>query len=190
MRSTIRAFGLCLMMLGAIGCSSVTSTHPLGEPVEARKAKRLEGVWLTAEGDPCQIRHLDENKLQVCWIAWEEKRFKLVEFPAVVTVDDGQQYLNVLAKENEEDEVKYTFFRLKNEDESLMLLNLPNADAFEKAVNDGELMGTVEKKRNSKSVTVTSSKQQFDTFVHPDRVAEQFEIDPSLVLRRVKSFAD
>ena len=190
MRSTTTALIVCPLMVAVLGCSSVVSTHPLGEPVTADEAKKLEGVWLTSEGDPCQLRHLDKNELRVCWVDWEEKQFKLVELPVFMTDDDGQQYLNVFAKEDDEAEGRYIFFRLMNEEKNLMLLNLANADAFEKAVKEGTLAGTIKKKRHSTDVTLTATKEEFDDFVHPDRVAEQFEIDPSLVLRRVKSFDD
>ncbi len=190
MRSTTKAFVSCLLLLGVVGCSSVVSIHPLGEPVSANRAKRLEGVWLTSEGDPCHLRHLDKNELRLGWVQWEEKKFKMAELSVFVTTDDGQQYLNVFAKEVEQDEGHYSIFRLVNDDKNLMVLTLPNVDVFEKAVNDGELAGKVEKKRNTKHVTLNSSKQEIDDFVHPDQVAQQFEIDPSLILRRIKFFHD
>ena len=170
------------------GCSSVTSTAQLGEPVAAEDAKKLEGVWLTSDGEPMWVRHVQENELRVAGIEWHESKFRLAEFVAFITEDEDRQYVNVVDTDEQGEKPTYCFLRIARQDEEYLLLSLPHAESFAKAVEEGKLSGNVTKKDNRLTVRLNSPAEKLREFVTPSKVAEQFDFDSSEVFRRVRRF--
>jgi hypothetical protein len=68
-----------------------------------------------------------------------------------------------------------------------MIILTPRVEAFEKAVKDGKLKGTVKRGKHSTTVNVTSSKKEVDDFIDASRLAEQFEVETPVVFKRLKS---
>lgn len=171
------------------GCSSVSSTKQLGQPVTDVEAKQLEGIWLIPDEQPIHIRHVAGNELRMAGIEWKDGSFELVEMTLHVTRDNDVLYVNLThGKSNEP--TTYSFLRLSTIESELLLAQGPNVTTFEQAVADGKINGTIERKQHETNVALDPDGKQLDEFVSPSRAAEQFNFEEPLVLRRIKRFKD
>lgn len=177
-----------ILPLVLAGCSTLNSTVQLGEPVDAEEAIQLEGVWLNSDGDAVYVRHLKDNALQVAGIEWHESEFQLSKFTAFITEDEDRRYVNLLNTKEEGRKPTFCILRLESAGDEYVLLSLPNAHAFAKAIEERVLSGKVTKKDGSLDVHLDPSAEKLSEFVTAAKVAELFDLEAPEVLRRVRRF--
>lgn len=180
----------CLSMIALVGCSTVSSTAPLGDPASADDAKKLEGVWLTGAGEPVWVRYVKDNELRVAGLDWRDSKYKLSEFTIFVTQDDDKTFVNATGDESSPEPQSIIFARVSAfEGESLVLFG-PRADAFANAIKAGTLPGKITHDNNREQVHLEATTEQLSEFVAPEKTGEQFNIDAGVVLHRVRRFED
>ena len=185
-RTLLAAVALLLL---STGCSSVSSTKQLGQPVTDVEAKQLEGIWLMPDEEPIHIRHVADNELRMAGIEWKDGSFELGEMTVHVTRDSDVLYVNLTHNQSNELPT-FSFLRLSVVENELLLVQGPNVPSFEQAVAGGKIKGTIEKKQHGTKVVLDPEGEQLDDFVLPSRAAEQFNFEEPLVLRRIKRFKD
>ena len=189
----MRARCVLLFLLTAFlcGCSSVSSKAPLGNPALPEDAKKLAGVWLTPDGDPFVVRHIEGNELRVASVGWDkaESRFKLEEAKAFVTQDDDRNFINLVNPDSEE-ATEYAFMRVADLTDRSLVVILPRVDGFAKAVEDGVLPGSIKQQQNRKTVRLEATTDQLNAFVDPAKAGEQFDVESVLALQRVRNAPD
>jgi hypothetical protein len=180
---------LWVFFTSTVGCSNVTSTQRLGDAVGPEKAKDFEGVWLATDNSPFHVRHVKNNELRIGSLNWKDGRYVAGEITGFVTSDDGQEYINLLDSEHQASGNEYVFVQVVKNNTNHILLYWPQVSAFEKAVNNGRLAGDVVRKENSGvEVVLKSDTRQLNAYIHPDEKANQFGVEPSVLLRCIKKF--
>ncbi|WP_197529112.1 hypothetical protein [Aeoliella mucimassa] len=171
------------------GCSSLTTTQPLGKPASALDTRKLAGIWLTPENEPMFVHHVVDNRLRVAGVDWDDDEPQLRKMEVLVTTDDDRMYFNVLPPQPEEESDapdEYTIYRVTPSEGDMLVLRILNIETFAKAVENGQLSGTVDRNENNVHVKLTPKESELDDFVSPDKAAEQFILDGAIVLRRLK----
>jgi hypothetical protein len=178
---------LLLACLSVIGCNTVSSQFPLGEPAAVEDAKKLEGVWLSEDGDPLMVRHIKDNELRMGSLAWneEESKFELEEAELLVTMDEERPYVNFKGLGAQE-EKEYGFARVAVLESESIVLFFPKSDTWIQAVENKTLAGTVERGENATTAHLTATSEQLGEFLDPEKTSEQFEIDAAISLHRVQ----
>jgi hypothetical protein len=174
------------------GCSTVSSKVPLGDPALAEDAKKLAGIWMTPDGDPFWVRHIDGNEVRIATVEWNkaESRFELEEAKALLTQDDDRQFINLAELHPAEESPGYNFARVTGLDDRSIVLIFPRVDAFAKAVEEGVLKGAIKQQPSGKTVQLESTTEQLNSFVDPDKVGEQFDAESAFPLQRVQEARD
>jgi len=180
------------------GCSTVSSKSPLGDPTSADDAKKLAGIWMTLDGDPIYVQYIDGNELRVANVGWNkaESRFELEEARAFLTQDEDRQYLNLAESSSAESasveadaaakSINYSFVRLNEMSDRSIVMMFTNVDAFEKAVKDKVLGGTIEQSQSGTSIKLDVTTEQLNKFVDPAKVGEQFDPETAFPLMRIQ----
>jgi hypothetical protein len=179
---------LLLMTALLCGCSTVSSKVQVGNPAFAEDAQKLAGIWMTPDGDPFHVRHIKDNELRVASVEWNKKesRFELEEVTAFLTEDDDRRFINLIDPDSNEKSPTFMFMRVTDLTDTSLVVILPRVDTFEKAVEDGVLLGEVEEKQNSKEVHLEATKDQLNAFVDPAKLGDQFNAESALALHRVQ----
>jgi hypothetical protein len=174
------------------GCSTVSSKAPVGNPALVDDAKKLAGIWMTADGAPFWVQHIDGNEVRVASLDWnkDESRFELEEARAFLTQDDDRQFINLAELDADEESPGYSFARVTGFDERSIVLIFPRVDAFAKAVEDGVLKGVIKQQPSGKTVQLEATTEQLNSFVDPDKVGEQFDVESVFPLQRVQEAQD
>ena len=179
-----------LSIMIVVGCGSVNVNHPIGEPLaedNSETSELFDGTWTNDDGEAIQLKYLDGGKLRIASLDWddESQTFTKNEWTVLLTTHRSASFFNFT--DEEENDGKYQFVRYVFASKQTMIILTPRVEAFEKAVKDGKLKGRVKRGKHSTTVNVTSSKKQVDDFIDPSRLAEQFEVETPVVLKRLKS---
>jgi hypothetical protein len=187
-----RCWPLLLIAVLIGGCSTVSSKAPVGDPALADDAKKLAGIWMTADGDPFFVQHIDGNEVRIATVEWNkaESRFELEEAKAFLTQDDDRQFINLADLDADEESPGDSFARVTGLDDRSIVLLFPRVDAFAKAVEEGVLKGAIKQQPNGKTVQLESTTEQLNSFVDPDKVGEQFDAESAFPLQRVQEARD
>jgi hypothetical protein len=187
-----RCWPLLLIAVLIGGCSTVSSKAPVGDPALADDAKKLAGIWMTADGAPFWVQHIDGNEVRIASVDWnkDESRFELEEARAFLTQDDDRQFINLADLDADEESPGYSFARVTGLDDRSIVLLFPRVDAFAKAVEEGVLKGAIKQQPNGKTVQLESTTEQLNSFVDPDKVGEQFDAESAFPLQRVQEARD
>jgi uncharacterized protein YceK len=190
MRSRCWLLLLVTALIG--GCSTVSSKAPVGNPASADDAKKLAGIWMTADGAPFWVQHLDGNEVRVASLDWnkDESRFELEEARAFLTLDDERHFINLAELDADEESPGYSFARVTGFDERSIVLLFPRVDAFTKAVEEGVLQGAIKQQPSGRTVELTATTEQLNSFVDPDKVGELFDAELAFPLHRVREAQD
>lgn len=184
------------LLLGA--CSSVTTTHLIGEPIDEEQGARFEGAW--TGGESLFLAHyLGDGKLQIATTKWNEseKKFKIDQEILFIRKVGEAMFLQI--PEDREGganaPARYSLARLLLTENGEMIYLAADARQFGKAVDAGALTGeakglhgesTVEGfASDSQDVHLTGTKEQIDAYLTPEHVAVLFTLDEGGVLRRL-----
>jgi hypothetical protein len=177
-----------LVLLCLTGCNVVTSSEILGTPSSGQEINTMEmdGVWLL-EDSPVSVKRINESELRVAGIEWKDDHFQLSESTVVLTTDQDVPYVNVLNPESPHEKPEYLFCRVLSVKDEEIILIPPKCSTFESAVKEKLLAGKVEKQEYSTLVHLTPTKEELDSFVDPEKVADQFDITKPIVFRKLSS---
>jgi hypothetical protein len=189
MKRSVRFMMAAVLLAVAAGCSNVKSTQMLGTPLSDEKASEFEGVWSLNDVLPVYVGHRGGGDVQLAFVQWDDEAFKLVEFTGTLTSDDDVTYLNVESKVQTEGEpTMYQFVRVKAAGEDRVFVHPANDEGFATAVNDGQLSGSVAKKKLATEVRIDATADELAEFVHPEKAGQQFNLEASAYLHRLTQF--
>lgn len=192
----IQRAGILAAAMALIGCSSVTARHPVGQPLDAKSKVDLSGAWRVGDGSGSSIwvvKQLPGGVLRLAMPQWKEDKFQLVRLKGLITVDDGAYYVNLLPPQppdSTKPKPRYGFARLiirsNHDDHGRYLLLVPaNVSYFEAEVKSGRLAGHVQKSDSATTVELDADQHALNALIQPDLIAKQFQLDHTLVLKRV-----
>ena len=142
--------GLCVLFMA--GCSSVTMKEPFPESqLTEEEQGLLEGVWRIEGG----IVHIALTSNGIPWLAmveWEDDDFQMEKFRMHFTKHDGALYVSI-PSEADGKEGGYLFAEFK-QDGNQAFAWIPDEDFFAELVKNGQLKGTVEESKHSKSIAL------------------------------------
>jgi|GEM_PF-4794064 len=176
-----------ILFCSMFGCSSVDSVHPLGDVPTAEVLKKIniEGTWLM-DDQAIQIKQLEAGKLKIAGMEWKEDHFEVNELDGQLRVDDELHYLNLIIKDEKTGKQSFAFLRLLKVDDEYLVFCAADAHEFEKAIAAGDLEGTVKQEHRTINVTLTSTTEQINAYVTPERANTLFSVDEPGVLRRLR----
>ena len=166
------------------GCSSVTTSHPIGEPIGPDSKLDLTGVWQLGD-NAIYVMQLDDGKLRGALPKWKDDTFQLEKHELLLTEHEGAHYLHGIQPNDDEGRTRYTFSRLIAQGEDTLVLLPVNVAHFERAVASGDLAGAVDEGEHATTVHLSVSADAINAYITPDRAAEQFKLDNPLVLKRI-----
>jgi hypothetical protein len=177
----VLAIGFALM---SIGCSSVTTVHPLPWKTEPADQDRFEGTWLVGD-DSFQIRFADSGVARFAGLDWEDDQFRLEQGEMIICRGEHLGFLSVRTQEDGEWMDHYYLVQFKFTDPGELLLWLPEADAFADAIARNRVEGAVDGDGAGTDITITSPPEALlDLIDDPDDL-ELFDYKSPLILRRV-----
>ena len=185
MRTALHTLAVVLAAFVLGGCTSVTITQPLGTPLPAEEHDAFEGSWQLGSA-VIHAKAAQGPELKLAMVQWEDgKGWKLVETTAVLTEHDGSRFLNVRDAEAPKESPRYFFLRYVAPEDDTRVLYGPNVETFAAAVEGGRLKGKVEEGENTKHVRLSSRAEELQAFIGREKLADQFDIDSPMLLRRV-----
>ena len=98
-----------------------------------------------------------------------------------------------------EEETEYQFVRYTFAEDDILVFWLPRVAAFEEAIEEKKLQGTIESnipesskteddstiRLRTNTIRVTATKDELLQFIRDERFGEQFEVDSPYVLRKL-----
>lgn len=202
---------LVFTLLTMPGCKSVTSDHLIGAPIEDKEAGAFEGAW-KLDNNVLHIKQTDGANLIVAGLNWDNdtKSYSVKQFKLVITQLDENRYAQVVVEDEDKDadadgqtpamdksadtdkatpdaESKPKPWLLvgllvKSGNDALVLYS-PNFKRYEKAINDGELKGTVDQDGND--MHITADQADLDAFFSNHPMTELFQMDNPGVVTRI-----
>lgn len=180
---------LLLLLLAAAGCNAVSSKAILGAPDDVSDA--LNGTWVH-EDEAFTVKHVGGGKLKIAATVWQGEEFVLSQTEAFATVLNDLQFINLRDERSTDEDPNYSFYlRQHPDDASTIILYPPNATYFKTAVEGGRLAGTVKKQQHHEGVvqlegvSLQADKESLDAAITAEAVAQQFDFQSPIVLRRV-----
>jgi hypothetical protein len=176
------------ILLALAGCTSVSSTKPVGLPIWAE----LQGTWLL-EMEGAHYFHVwlrADGSLQMAKIEWNEESqsYQLVLHDLVLSTDDGAFYLNIDDPATSGGPPKYGFFRAVPSTGDTVILIPPQTEHFASAVKTGELKGEfIEGDGFGEPDIHLTDAKQLEEFIHPDKFLEQFDLESAMTIRRLQA---
>lgn len=185
-----RIAGASLLLLFAVflicGCSTVVTKNPLTTDPNSYGRDNFEGSWLI--GDNIYfIRFAANGIARIAVVVWEDDRYQLGHGEMIVKKGDKSNYLSVRFKQDPEWMDDYIILQYLFTDTGDLVLWIPNADIFEKAIKDKKLQGVIKKKKFSKDITITSDPAKLLDFLSESDNLNLFDYREPIILRRVTS---
>jgi len=177
------------LLLLASGCSSVTVREPIGEVLPPTELKALEGVWSNEDGPSVPVRRTESGNLVAGGLEWDEEkqefRAETVQLPATKI----RELRLLFFADDEEADGAYLFCRYEMQDADTARLYMPIQSLFERAVESGELSGTITRQpmpwNKSVDVRIDATGEQVDAFLKKSGDAACFEKEPFGTFKRL-----
>lgn len=185
------------MFVGA--CSSVTTNHLIGEPIEDTRASELNGAW--SGGDALfLVKSLGDGKVRVGSPKWSDSDQQFtVEQDAMFLRAVGDAIILHTVEQQEEgaaSTTRYALSRLVLAETGELIFMPADVDRFASAVRNGELKGEIVGKGGGEpvdgfmssdvtNVRLSASKAELDAYLTAERIALLFTLDGAGVLRRL-----
>jgi hypothetical protein len=199
-------FALLLSLTVASGC--VTTTEPIGQPLEKPPDPPLNGTWRLGDGEVVHLHYAGDGKLRLAKPYWDDGRFKIEERTWLLTRNDDALYVHWRGASPEASENEsYLFFRAIRPDPETLVLFMPKPQAFDEAVRSGALAGkrkrfievtakpdqdpatqpgTMQSETGFFNVALQASSRELSKFTEEGTLDEQFNLDRGLVLRMLE----
>lgn len=185
--SALFRIAAALIVCSLIGCSTVTTVHPFGQPIATDLSAELTGTWIGAEGNQLQIHCTREGLLTYAVTEWKEDQeaFVLESGDGVLTAIGDRIFFNDL-EEGEDSPSAYSFVLLRVMAGQLVVW-LPNVDEFRSLVESATLEGMIEEEEHSANVVLTGSSETITNALESLDLARLFDwSEPAIVLVRLK----
>lgn len=184
----LAAIGLCA---GLLGCSTTSSTHLVGTRVTEDLSKELNGVFRPDDlfgGQVFHVRYAGEGRVVIAGVEWKEDGFELETLEGVLTTHEGVRYIHFPEYHEEPsppgEPERYTFWRLVLAQEAIVVIS-PNHELFARALERGELAGTVERSYGLGTNRIEGDKAAVDDFIAKDAAGAQFYLEDPVVFTRL-----
>lgn len=184
-QTVIRA-AAALVFCTLIGCSTVSTVNPFGQPLATDLSAELTGTWMGAEGNQLQIHCDSSGRLTYALTEWKEDQgaFVLESGDGLLTSIGDRVFFNDI-EEQEDEASTYGFLLLRVMDGQLIAW-LPNVDEFRSLVEGEILEGTIEEEEHSANVVLTGSSEDIANAIESLDLAELFDwSEPAIVLVRM-----
>jgi hypothetical protein len=174
------------------GCTRVTFSFPVGEPVREDLSGKLDGIWIHAQASAkdsprCSfhVQYLKDGRLHIGIVGWEEDEFMLHQLHGLLTTLDGKTYLHVLDPSADDAEPDYDLLLLAWTGENELTLWAARGDTFRDAVKKGVLQGDTTVGEGGE-VWIDEPKAGVERFLAATNPADAFHLDrPVYLLRRI-----
>jgi len=139
-------------------CTSVGVQTSMGDPEDVFSPEQLEGGWLihADENDKTayDLRHLADGSIRIATLDWNPKKraFQAVEYEGLFLRIGKEPYLQVRDTSSEDN--LFYFYRVAMKGEDGVILHPPSLAPFVRAVEAGELAGTVKQSKGSATSVV------------------------------------
>lgn len=188
-----------LLFLGA--CSSVTTTHLLGEPVDNETAGRLTGAWI---GDESIVytRHVGGGEFRLAATKWDtaQERFLVEESTVFIRSLHDALIVHVRTDDDEEEgeaEPEYAIARIILTETGEIIMLSPAIKRFIAAIRAGEFKGEVTGEGGADApgaffaggpttVHLSGTKEEIEDALTAERITDLFTIEESGVIRRIE----
>ena len=179
-RIALSAF--CCLFLLAIGCDSVSFDKPVGQMLSESQMQMLTGRWESAEHDLVEVQSNDRQQMVVGSMGWDgsEQKFVAKNDLLEARMIHGSIYLFGT------NEPYPSFLRLEFQNDDTLRLYPPNPAAFRRAVEQGELSGTVAVNQNHFHVSIDASNPTIPTFLSREDWKQYYVDEPKLTLKRLE----
>jgi hypothetical protein len=171
------------VVLGA-GCGPPEFQNPLSDPASAKADARLEGVWISIgdkEENTLTFKTVDAATMHLAVSGNPPDEFTM--FPTTL---DGRTYMNLkAASPTQEVGRNYLIVLYEFTADGRLQLRLLRSEAFQQAIEQGKLHGTLSGSGNDKEVLVTESTDKLAEFIRSGDPAQLF--DEPLLLRKGES---
>ncbi len=169
------------------GCSTVHSKYIVGEPIQDDLSEKFDGLW-EFDRDICYMKYTKNGELRIAGVEWKETNFKLEEMTVILTKCGEKNFVNLLDLEiSEKKDSDYLFAYYSFISENSIAVWKPKVDAFEKAINNGEIRGEIIKEKHSTSINITEHKESLCNFIKTKDMGELFDLEnPTIYNKRDK----
>ncbi len=183
--STFLFSAFILVLLGA--CSSVIMKQPLSSNMSPEDQAALSGKW-NAGGDVLHIKFAKDGTGHYGGINWSAKtsEFRLSQGKFWTCPGTGIHYASLLVEDSKDKPKEYMLIAYRFKDKDHVEVGSPNLDMFIKAVEAKKLKGTVQKKKYTKTVTLTGTAEEILNFLNSNGGEKLFVFNDTNVMERLK----
>lgn len=169
------------------GCSSVSSKHLIGAPVQEDLSAQFDGAWDFGDDNIGYIKYLGNGQLRIAGAEWERDHFKFSEMTVTLTECGNNRFVNVHDEESVSDkDMDYLFGYCKFVDETYFMVWLPKTELFDQAIAKGSLKGKILQDKNSKTISLTDSSENICLFLKKYKIEELFKLEDPMIYRRIR----
>ncbi len=181
---------LCFIVVACSpGCDCVVLDGRIGEPLSQAEASSFTGRWTNEESDVVDVRLLAGNKLIVGSLVWDgnKKEFVVQNHKGEARQVDGVTYFLLGA----DDDDAYGFVRIERIGDNELKMFLPDPGAFRTAVQNGEVDGKVNPRKDDRSTVVLDAQSHLTQRVLSRKeLRGLYKEDDAETLRRIKRWED
>jgi hypothetical protein len=173
------------IILLTISCSSVTSKYPLSANPEPIDQKNFEGVWQVDNDEVVQIKFANNGIAMIAGLEWQSDQFIIMRGEMIVSEGNEHNFLSIRFKEKGKWMDGYLFLPYKFTEQGDLILWPPVVDAFEEAIREKILQGTIEMGEYSTSIMLTSSPEKLFNFINNSDNFNLFDYRDPIILLKV-----
>lgn len=169
----------------SMGCSTVSSIHPIGARISEDLSSEFTGTWTGSSGHQLQLHCDPDGRLSFATLEWKDDagEFKIESGSGILTRAADQLFFNFIDDPSDEPP-RYTFALLRINDQQLIIW-LPDVDRFKTEVEKKTLKGEIHEGDQSKEIILTGSSEEIAGSFAKLELSELFDWSkPALVLVR------
>ena len=133
------------LIVGLIGCDSVTLDGPVGERITEAEASAFVGRWTAGESEVIEFRLNSTGKLSAGTLRWDDEQQKHVAVNNEINV---RRVGKVMYFQFSNDKEIFGFVRIEQTGDQEFKMYSPDSKAFRTAVEEGKLDGMVTSREN------------------------------------------
>ena len=172
-------------MLLTLGCSSVTTRHPLSNNPEAIDHEKFEGVWLVDDDEVLHVKFTGNGIARIAGFEWESDQFNITHVEMIVTEGDEHNFLSVRFQEEGKWMDDYYFLACKFTEKGDLVLWLPNVDAFEEAIGKKKLSGIINEDQYSTNITITDVPEKLFEYINGPDNLNLFDYKEPIIIYKI-----